>query len=145
MYASPDSTECGSPLSCAIYNDIKSNNTSPDCDLNDGTRTTDSDIATLGSLSHDPGDSTCPGVNMVVEDEKDALKALSSSLSHEVHIRGHPSLVKDSSIEIEIEHTVPLLKSTIHERGTCPSGDHPNGDAHPKIDHFEYNSARVKM
>lgn len=80
----------GKSLPCAIYNDIKSNNTSPDKMIGEGSRATDSDIATLGSVVNDPGDLTCPGVNYRVEDEFDSLKANPSTESPETHIKGPP-------------------------------------------------------
>lgn len=139
-----DTTEVGESLSRAIYNDIKSNNATPDVNSIKVTRATDPDIATFGSVSHDPGDLTCPGVNIVEEDEFDPSKALSSSDHPKVHVEGPSLEVGSSPNKVEKDNSVPVLPSTIPERGTCPPVDHSNGDIHPKIDHFMYNSACVK-
>lgn len=128
-------------MSCAIYNDIKSNNTSTDVIIGKVCVTTDSDITTLGLTSPDPGDLTCPGVLMVPEDEWDSDKAYPSIDSPCVHMEGPAGESCGSAIECEVESSFPSGNSSITERGTWPSVDHSEGDAHPVIKHFEYNSA----
>lgn len=130
-------------MSCAIYNDIKSNNTSTDVKIGKVCVTTDSDITTLGLTSPDPGDLTCPGVLIVSEDEKDSDKAYPSIESPCVHVEGPAGKACDSTIDKEVESSVPVGNTTMTERGTCPSVDHSVGDMHPVIKHFEYNSACV--
>lgn len=130
-------------MSCAIYNDIKSNNTSTDVIIGKVCVTTDSDITTFGLTSPDPGDLTCPGVLIVSEDEKDSSKAYPSIESPCVHMEGPAGESCGSTIVCEVESSLPSGNSSITERGTCPSVDHPEGDTHPVIKHFEYNSACI--
>lgn len=100
--------EEGMTLMCAMYNDIKTNNTSPDRQ-GEASRVTDSDMATVLMLSNDPGDVTCLHVNMGDEDDCDSLCAGSLSETPWVHIEGHSLQWVKQSIDLETDYSVPLV------------------------------------
>lgn len=118
-------SDCGESLTCAMYNDMKPNNATSDDKIGKGARATDSDMATLGSVTNDPGDVTCHGVSIVVEDEWDSLEALRSTESPLSPIKGPSEGRGGSSILEEIVSSLTGVKATMHERGTWPSTDHP--------------------
>lgn len=119
---------------------MKTNNATSDREMDKVARATDSDIATFGSASHDPGDTACITILFVVEDEENSDKIPSCTFTPEVAAKGHSELVRDPTMLQEALKSVPLGSSTMSEMGTCPSMDHSEGDAHPKMKKEWYNS-----